>query len=156
MGTVRAILRQPIRSLGNAGDIVSVKRGFFRYLKDLDKVQYATKENMQELEQNIEDLKAEDEKRRLQAEKWAKDLTSLTLSFDEEGSDSGVLYGSVTARHICRSIKENNIPVSPGQVRMDKPLKDCGEYDIVIDLHPRVQAHLKVVVGIKNSFTGPA
>jgi len=155
MGKIKSILRQPVKNLGHAGDIVDVKRGYFHYLEGLGKVQYATKGNMRDLEDTLSLLKSEDEERKKKAERWAEEVKEITLFFDEVGSDTGVLYGSVTSRHISKAIEEKNISVSSSQVRMSRPLKECGEYDIAIDLHPRVQAQVKVVIRLKNDSVVP-
>ena len=64
MAIVKAILLEPIKKLGKPGDIVPVRRGYFRYLEMLNKVRYATKEAILHLEEERENLKLKDEERR--------------------------------------------------------------------------------------------
>lgn len=156
MRKIKSILRQPVKNIGQAGDVVEIRRGYFHYLENLGKVQYATKENMKDLEDNLSLMREEDHKRKQQAEQWSESVKSMTLYFDEEGSDTGVLYGSVTARHISKAIKAQGFDVASSQVRVSRPLKDCGEYDVSIDLHPSVQVQVKVVIRLKNDSMASA
>ena len=153
MATVRAILLEPIRKLGNTGDIVDIKRGFFRYLLELKRITYATKPALEALEQNLVNLKVQDEERRIQAEKWATELTSHKIVLYSESGERGMLYGSIAARDIAQSLKAFNIHIHPNQVALPKPIKEIGEYTVRLDLHPQV--HTDIAFSVISPNTTP-
>lgn len=151
MATVRAILLEPIRKLGTTGDIVNVKRGFFRYLLGLKRITYATKPALEALEMNLAKLKEQDEERRIQAEAWAANLANQKVVLYSESGERGMLYGSVAARDIAQALKEFNIHVHPNQVALPKPIKEVGAYTVRLDLHPRVTAEMAFTVVSPNT-----
>jgi large subunit ribosomal protein L9 len=146
MATVRAILLEPIRKLGTTGDIVNVKRGFFRYLLGLKRITYATKPALEALELNLAKLKEQDEERRVQAETWASALANQKLVLYSESGERGMLYGSVAARDIAQSLKAFNIHIHPNQVALPKPIKEVGSYTVRLDLHPQVTTEVSFSV----------
>jgi large subunit ribosomal protein L9 len=150
---IKAILRQSIKNAGNAGDVIEIKRGYFNYLKKEAKVDYATKSNMAALEENRIHLESEDQEKKKQAQNFVSVMKNMTLVFDEEGSDTGLLYGSVTTRRIRSALLEKKIAVLSSQIHMSAPLKECGEHDISVEPYPGVQAQIKVTVRLKNTST---
>lgn len=152
MATVRAILLEPIRKLGTTGDIVNVKRGFFRYLLGLKRITYATKPALEALEQDLVKLKEQDEARRIQAEEWVSQLSHQNIVLYSESGERGMLYGSVAARDIAQSLKGFNIHIHPNQVALAKPIKEIGEYTVRLDLHPQVHTDISFKVVSPNTM----
>jgi len=138
MATVRAILLEPIRKLGTTGDIVNVKRGFFRYLLGSKRITYATKPALEALEQNLAKLKEQDEERRVQAQAWSSTLANQKIVLYSESGERGMLYGSIAARDIATALKEFGVHIHPNQVGLAKPIKEIGSYTVRLDLHPSV------------------
>ena len=102
MGQVKLILRESVPSLGEAGDLVSVKPGYARnYLIPQGKAIFATESNVQEFEHH----------KRVVAGKVAKELKelgavkarieSLSLEVKARVGEEGKLFGSVTALQIA-------------------------------------------------------
>jgi large subunit ribosomal protein L9 len=151
MATVRAILLEPIRKLGNTGDIVNIKRGFFRYLLGLKRITYATKIALDALDSDLVKLKEQDEERRIQAEKWANELANHKIVLYSESGERGMLYGSIAARDIAQSLKELNIHIHPNQVALPKPIKEVGSYTVRLDLHPQV--HTDIAFSVVSPVT---
>jgi large subunit ribosomal protein L9 len=151
MATVKAILLEPIRKLGTTGDIVNIKRGFFHYLLSLKRITYATKTALDALNQDLERLKAQDEERRIQAEKWCTELAKHKVCLYSESGERGMLYGSVAARDIAQSLKQFNIHIHANQVALPKPIKEVGAYTVRLDLHPQVTMELDFTVVSPNT-----
>ena len=146
MAIVKAILLEPIKKLGKAGDIVSVRRGFFRYLELLNKVRYATKEAISKLEEERETLKLKDEERKKEAETWVEFLSEKKLVIVSEAGERGILYGSIAARDIARLIAQDGIPLHPNQVLLSNPIKEVGTYPVLIELHPQVTLTVEIEI----------
>lgn len=151
MTTVRAILLEPIRKLGNTGEIVQIKRGFFRYLLGLKRITYATKSALDALNHNLAQLKEQDEERRIQAEKWVQELENHKIVLYSESGERGMLYGSIAARDIAQSLKAFNIHIHPNQVALPKPIKEVGSYTVRLELHPKV--HTDVAFSVVSPVT---
>ena len=76
----------------------------------------------------------------------AGELNRLSLSIEANANDEGHLYGSVGATEIVNALKQNNVTITPDQVRLQGPLKELGLYTVKIHLAQEVEADLKVWV----------
>ena len=57
-----------------------------------------------------------------------------------------MLYGSVTSGDIAEFLKAKGIEIDKRKVQLDEPIKNLGEHEVKIKLHPEVQAALKLLV----------
>ena len=143
---INVILLEKISKLGNIGQEVKVKDGFARnYLIPNKKALRASKENRNFFEQKREELvRLNDEKIKVAREKIEK--VPSTIKIIREASDQGALFGSVTARDIANEIKIDDIGVSAKDVILKSIIKNVGEFQIKIVLHPEVSKDINVIV----------
>ena len=143
---ISVILLEKISKLGNIGQEVKVKDGFARnYLIPNKKAIRASEENKKFFEQKREELvKINDEKIKIATDKLKK--ISDTINIIREASEQGALFGSVTARDIAKAIKIDNVEVSAKDVIVKTNIKNVGEYQVKIVLHPEVSKEINVIV----------
>ena len=143
---INVILLEKISKLGNIGQEVKVKDGFARnYLIPNKKALRASKENRNFFEQKREELvRLNDEKIKVAREKIEK--VPSTIKIIREASEQGALFGSVTARDISNEIKIDDIGVSAKDVILKSIIKNVGEFQIKIVLHPEVSKDINVIV----------
>ncbi len=143
---ISVILLEKISKLGNIGQEVKVKDGFARnYLIPNKKAIRASEENKKFFEQKREELvKINDEKIKIATEKLKK--VPDTINIIREASEQGALFGSVTARDIAKEIKTENIEVIAKDVVIKSSIKNIGEFQVKIILHPEVYKEINVVV----------
>lgn len=147
---MQVILLERVAKLGQMGDIVTVKDGFARnFLLPMKKALRATETNKAAFEAERAVLEAENLKRKEEAEKVAKELTTVKVAMIRAAGESGQLYGSVTSRDIAESVSEAGVKVGRSQVVLDRAIKTLGLHDVVIQLHPEVTE--TVVVNIARS-----
>ena len=143
---ISVILLEKISKLGNIGQEVKVKDGFARnYLIPKKKAIRASEENKKFFEQKKEELvKINDEKIKIATDKLKK--IPDTINIIREASEQGALFGSVTARDIAKAIKIDDIEVSAKDVIIKTNIKNIGEYQVKIVLHPEVSKEINVIV----------
>ena len=143
---ISVILLEKISKLGNIGQEVKVKGGFARnYLIPNKKAIRASEENKKIFEQKREELvKINDEKIKVATEKLKK--VPNTINIIREASEQGALFGSVTARDIAKEIKIDDIEVSAKDVIIKSIIKNVGEFQVKIVLHPEVSKEISVIV----------
>ena len=143
---ISVILLEKISKLGNIGQEVKVKNGFARnYLIPNKKAIRASEENKKFFEQKREELvKINDEKIKIATEKLKKIPNSINII--REASEQGTLFGSVTARDIAKEIKIHDIEVNAKDVIMKSIIKNVGEFQVKIILHPEVTKEINVIV----------
>jgi large subunit ribosomal protein L9 len=142
----QVVLLERVESLGNMGDVVSVKPGYARnYLLPQKKALRASKENIAHFEAQKKNLQAENDKKKKAAEKLAGKLDGLKVPLIRAASESGQLYGSVTARDIAAEVSAlSKEKIDRSMVRLNQSYKDIGLFPIDLYVHPEV----KVVVTI--------
>jgi large subunit ribosomal protein L9 len=147
MANVKLILVESIHSLGQAGDLVSVKPGFARnYLLPQGKAMLATEGRVQELEhkRRIAEEKAARELHDLQAVK--KQLEGLSIEIGARAGDSGKLFGSVTTAQIAERIEAAGLAVDRRRIDLRDPIKEIGEHKVPVRLLRELVATLTVTV----------
>jgi len=127
------ILKQTISTLGQEGDVVTVKSGYGRnYLLPQRKAVLATPANKAILEQNKADIIARREAERKIAEDLSKKISGLEIVIEQLAGDDGRLFGSVTSADIAAKLAENNIDIDRKQILLVDPIKTLGATTISI------------------------
>ena len=143
---ISVILLEKISKLGNIGEEVKVKDGFARnYLIPNKKAIRASEENKKVFELKKEELvNINNEKVKIATEKLKKLPHSINIT--REASEQGALFGSVTARDIAKEIKIDDIELSAKDVITKSIIKNVGEFQVKIVLHPEVSKEINVIV----------
>ena len=144
---MEVILLERVEKLGGIGDVVNVKNGFARnYLLPNKKALRANEANRKVFEANRARLEAENAERRSDAEKSSKSVDDKTVKLIRQASNTGQLYGSVSARDIVEALDAEGAKVGKSQVVLDRPIKNIGVHEVKVALHPEVAVTVKVNV----------
>lgn len=144
--STQVILLERVDSLGNMGDVVSVKPGYARnFLLPQKKALRASEENIAYFESKKKHLETENEKAKKDAEKLAKTLAGLKVPLVRQASESGQLYGSVTSRDIAEQATETSKQnIDRSMVKINQNFKSVGLFPVTVSLHPEVQVEITV------------
>jgi len=144
---MEVILLERVEKLGSIGDLVKVKDGFARnYLLPRKKALRANEANRKVFEANRAKIEEDNADRRTDAEKAAKGVEGKTVQLIRQASNTGQLYGSVSARDIVEALEAAEAKVTKSQVVLDRPIKAIGLHEVKIALHPEVAVTVKVNV----------
>jgi large subunit ribosomal protein L9 len=145
---MQIILLEKIANVGNLGDVVKVKAGYARnYLIPQGKAKRATEDNIKALEAKRADLEAAANAKLAAAQGQAEKLEGLLVQITQKAGVDGRLFGSVTNADIAEALKSQGFAVEKAAVRMPAgPLKQIGDYPLVVALHTDVTASITVSV----------
>ena len=144
---MEVILLERVEKLGAIGDVVKVKDGFARnYLLPNKKALRANEANRKLFETNRKKIEADNADRRVEAEKAAKGVEGKTVQLIRQASNTGQLYGSVSARDIVEALAADGAQVTKSQIVLDRPIKGIGMHDVKVALHPEVAVTVRVNV----------
>jgi len=145
---VQIILLEKIPNLGGLGDIVKVREGYARnFLIPQGKAKRATDANIAEFEKRRAELENAQGIALTGAQERAAKLDGLMVQITQKAGVDGRLFGSVTNYDISEALKAQGFDVPKAMVRLPHgPLKAVGDYEILLDLHSDVKAHIKVSV----------
>jgi len=145
---MKVILLDNVKSLGKKGDIVNVSDGYARNMLLPKKLGVeATPANLNSLKlQNAHQEKVAQEN--LDAAKAFKaqiDPCSVTIPI--KAGENGKVFGSVAAQNIADAAKAQlGFELDKKKIQLSAPIREIGEQQVEIKLHPQVTASLKVIV----------
>ena len=141
------ILLERVEKLGQMGQVVKVRPGFARnYLLPQKKALRATKENLAVFEKQRAHLEAQNLKAREEATYVAGKMKGVSVVVIRQSGETGILYGSVSARDVADGVIAQGFKVDRQQVAIDRPIKTLGLFDVRVVLHPEVVVGVKVNV----------
>src|SRR3712207_6226322 len=144
---MEVILLERVEKLGAIGDVVKVKNGYARnFLLPNGKALRANDANRKVFEANRERIEAQNAERRSAAEKDSKKVAGATVQLIRQASNTGQLYGSVSARDLAEALEAQGHKVAKNQIVLDRPIKAIGMQEVKIALHPEVSVTIRVNV----------
>ena len=139
------ILLERIEKLGQMGELVSVKAGYARnFLLPQGKAIFASKQNIKMFEEKKSQFEGENITRKSEAKNLADNISFKEIVLIRAASESGQLYGSVSAKDISNAVTEAGLSIKKSQVDLNKAIKTLSYEDILIKLHPEVFINLKL------------
>jgi large subunit ribosomal protein L9 len=144
---MEVILLERVGRLGQMGDVVRVKDGFARnFLLPQRKALRATKDNRTKFEGMKVQLEAHNLELKTEADKIAGKLNGKSFVVQRQASESGQLFGSVSARDIASILIDGGYTVTRNQIALHAPIKTIGLHTVPVALHPEVEATVTVNV----------
>lgn len=144
---MQVILLERIASLGQMGDVVTVKDGFARnFLLPQKKALRATKDNLTHFEKSRAQLEARNLELKKEAAAVGEKLDGKIFVAIRQAGDTGQLYGSVSPRDISDLITAGGFSLERRQVILQQPIKELGVHQVTVALHPEVEVKVKVNV----------
>lgn len=127
------ILKETISTLGQEGDIVTVRPGFGRnYLLPQKKAVLANKENRAILTQNKASIEARRQNERMQAELLSKKISGIEINIEQLAGDDGRLFGSVTSADISAKFAEKGVEIDKKHIVLADPIKTLGTFTVAV------------------------
>jgi len=141
------ILRADVQHLGKIGEVVKVKDGYARnYLLPQGLAYPATEANKKKITYEGERLAKQQAAEKSGAETEATRLADVHLTFEVKVGEEEKLYGSVTSSDIQRKLAELGIQVDKRKIDLAEPIRELGEYNVGIKIHPEVRPEVRVTV----------
>ncbi|MFH2136309.1 MAG: 50S ribosomal protein L9 [Patescibacteria group bacterium] len=78
--------------------------------------------------------------------KMVKELSGVEIKIAAKVGEGGKLYGSVGVEDVVRELKRKGFEVDPGQLKLDKPIKDVGGHEIMVKLGGGLETKILVRV----------
>lgn len=145
---MKLILTNAVEKLGVAGDIVEVKDGYGRnfLLPQNHAIRWS-----RGAETQIDGIKRARDAREIRGAEHAnqvrEQLEALAVSLPVRASETGKLFGAVTAADVVAAVKKAGGPaLDKRNVSITKPIKALGSHTVGIKLHAAVIAHIHMDV----------
>jgi len=145
---MKIILLDKIQRLGEIGDVVEVNSGYARnFLIPQKKAAFASEKNIAEVEAKKDELAAMSEDLLINAQARGKDIEGSECEILVPVTEEGALYGSVGTREISEAFSNTDVLIDKSEVQLpDGPIKETGDHNIMITVHPEVSVEVLVKV----------
>ena len=154
-GGIELLLVHNVEHLGKQGEVVEVRRGYaYNYLLPQGLATLATDHHKRMVEKHRAKLEEIARERLAGLRSLLEELIRTSVTIEAQANDEGHLYGSVTAVDISRSLKQQDLMVTPDQIVLQGPLKEVGLYTVKVRLAAEVEGDLKVWVVPSSSEGG--
>ena len=144
---IEVILREDVKTLGRAGEMVRVKPGYARnYLLPQGLAYEATEGNKKRIAAESKARASRDQAEKTEAQKVATTLSDVTLNLSGQGRGG---RQALRLHHIPghrRCPRPAGLTVDKRRIELEHPIKTIGEHAVTIRLHPEVHAELRVSV----------
>ena len=151
---MKVILNQTVPKVGKEGSVVTVADGFARnYLFPRGLAILADKNQLRALARRQAKIAEKTADQKASAEALKAELNGKTVRIEGKvGKDSTKLFGAITSQDVVDAIAAQlGKTVEKKQVALIEPIKRLGVHDVEVDLHPQVDAIVKVDVYDPNA-----
>ena len=144
---MKVILRENVKNLGMAGDIVEVKNGYARnFLLPQNMAVVATEGAIKNWQLGAERRAKKIEAELKEARAIAEKLAGVVLPFTKTVNSDGVVFGSVNKADIYKALTALGHKITKDNIELNMPVKALGETEVNIYLKPTVSAKIKVKI----------
>ena len=144
---IEIILREDVKSLGRAGDLVRVKPGYARnFLLPQGLAYEATEGNKKRIAAEGKARASRGQAERAEAERVAATLGAVTLTLVGKAGEEGKLFGSITPQDIAEALAKQGHEVDKRRIELEHPIKTLGHHTIGIRLPHEVRAEVRLSI----------
>lgn len=153
MAKLDIILVKNVDGLGAESDEVTVAAGYARnYLIPHGMAVLstgATKRQREVLKQRRAEREAEEMNH---AKMLDESLKNLFVHIRVKAGEDGKLFGSVTSSDIAKTLsKDFELELDRHKIHISEPIKELGDYEVEVKLHPEIHSKLQLKVVSENS-----
>ena len=144
---MKVFLKENVKDLGKAGDLVQVKEGFARnFLFPKNLACMATEKKVKEFKHLEKMAEIKRKKNETLLKKMMESLSEIKLHFRKATTSSGDrLFGSVTASEIAKELQKQNFEVNRTDVKTE-PIKTLGEHKIPISFSKELSVDILITI----------
>ncbi len=145
---MKVILLEDVKGVGKKDECVNASEGYaknFLFPKKL--AVEANAGNVKRLD-NKKKAEAEQARELLEnAKELAKKVEEVTVNISVKIGSNGKLFGAVTNKEIAAALlSQSGLDIDKKKIVLSEPIKELGEKEASVKLHPQVTAKLKVKV----------
>ena len=145
---MKVILLRDVPKIGKKGEIKEVSDGYARnYLIPRGFAREYTEGLERAIKHEKEIEKRKKEREREESEKILKELKKRTHVVKVKAGEGGKIFGAVTAATLAEEIsKTTGLKLDKRRFKLDKPIKELGEYSLEVSLPGGVKDTIKIKV----------
>jgi len=143
---MKVVLIEDVDRLGKRGGIKNVSDGYGRnFLIPTGKAKLATEETLQWAKKELAEKIKREEDELKQQQALGKKIDSLELTIKTK-AEKEKLFGTIGEKEIMEALKKQGVKIEKSNIKIKKPIKEIGEYQIQINLKHGIEAKVNVLI----------
>jgi large subunit ribosomal protein L9 len=148
---IRVLLQENVENLGTTGEVVRVRPGFARnFLIPRGLAVPATSGNLARADELKRLYALRADQALAAAQQKAEQIAGISVKLERVVGAEAKMYGSVTARDIAEAFAARGVELDKRKIELKDSIKELGNFEVPIKLHPSVTASLKIEVAKKG------
>jgi|SRR5688572_21087730 large subunit ribosomal protein L9 len=144
---MKLLLIREVEGLGKPGDLVNVSPGYARnFLLPRNLASEPTAQALRRVDAERRREVREVETRKKEGEEIARSLENCSVNIPARAGEGGHLFGSVGTAEIVKALAADGRKVEESWLRLERPIKEVGIYDVPVILNGETRATVKVWV----------
>ncbi|PIU00582.1 MAG: 50S ribosomal protein L9 [Bdellovibrionales bacterium CG10_big_fil_rev_8_21_14_0_10_45_34] len=144
---MKVILKNDVKDVGRAGELVNVKRGFARNFLLPRKLAVEATEKREKEFAHLQQMAEVRKKKAVEARKAVlSKISGLTLTFKVDAAETDKIFGSVTNLDISKQLSEQGYEVDRRDILIEEPIKILGQHKAIVKLGEGMTSELKISV----------
>ena len=141
---MKVVLLKDVKNIGKRDEIVTVSDGYARNFLFPQKLAVEAKAGtLKEIEKKRAAQDAREAEALAEAKAKADALRGKVINLKIKCGSQGRLYGSVTAAEVAEALeKQHGVAVDRRKIELGDPIKEVGDREISIRLHPGVSTRM--------------
>jgi large subunit ribosomal protein L9 len=159
---MKVILLQDLPGKGKAGEIKEVAKGYARnFLLPQGLALAATPTTIKEAELRVQKGKTYEALDQAKSAELAKQIEGREIHFQARVGAGDRLFGSITAADIAEELnrvighsegaKRPKNLINKKNIDIDKPLRQAGNYEVIVRLTKGIKSRIRVIIGQENT-----
>ncbi len=145
---MKVVLLDDVKGQGKKGEVVDVAEGYARnYLFPKKLAVEATPGKLKEISQQKAAFDRQKQKELEDAKVLSEKMKGMRVNIEAKVGEGGKLFGAIGNKDIsdCLS-KQHNLKIDKKKIILKEPIKNLGEHQVTVKLHPEVKNAITVVV----------
>jgi large subunit ribosomal protein L9 len=145
---MKVILLADVKGVGKKDQIINASEGYANnFLLPRKLAVEANAGNVKKLDNEKKAVETQRQEELEAARELCTKLEAETVVIKVKLGSNGKLFGSVTNKEIGAALKsQSTLDIDKKKIVVKEPIKDTGEHEVSVKLHPKVTAKLKVVI----------
>lgn len=144
---MKILLTANIKNIGRKGDVRSVRHGYARnYLIPQGLARLANQDALDEIEEQLRAQEQEASKELSSIQNLAEKIDGITISINAKADENNTLYKGVSEKEIVKILSKNGYDIKKENVKIDKPLKEIGEFPVGLELGHGIEVTFNLVI----------
>jgi len=140
---MKVFLLQDVEHVGIAGELLTVKEGYaLNYLIPRKFAVQITPQNESFYKSKIKQIEHRKDVIASKTSMMAEKIKGIKVTLAKKMHDDGKLYGSVSPAEVVALLEKEGIAVSKSQIKIEKSIKEKGEFPVTIKLTSKIQSQL--------------